>query len=118
MMSFMKLFKSSVQSENILLKTMNEIFIIEFDHIDMFFIDDSEETDKTYVENLLLTLIRFTDHITLVIAFFDIAFIFLKKDCISHSRFKISIDIHVESICHISAQSDLIILLRMMSLII
>ena len=84
----------------------------------LFFIDESEGTGKTFVENLLLANARSFGDIALSVASFDIAAILLDGGRTSHFRLKISIEIHFESICPISTQSDLAALLRKTSLII
>ena len=91
---------------------------VELNRTGLFFIDGPGGTGKTYVENLLLAWVRSTGRIALSVASSGIASILLEGGRTSHSRFKIPIDIHADSICHISAQSDLATLLKMTSLII
>jgi|SRR5579859_7338254 len=84
----------------------------------LFFIDGSGGTGKTFVENLLLAKARSSGAIALSVASSGIAAILLDGGRMSHSRLKIPIEIHSESICPISAQSDLAALLRRTSLIV
>ena len=84
----------------------------------LFFIDGPGGTGKTFVENLLLAKARSSGAIALSVASSGIAVILLDGGHTSHSRLKIPIEIHSESICPISAQSDLATLLRRTSLII
>jgi len=91
---------------------------VELNRTGLFFIDGPGGTGKTYVENWLLAWVRSTGRIALSIASSGIASILLEGGHTSHSRFKIPIDIHADSICHNATQSDLATLLKMTSLII
>ena len=84
----------------------------------LFFIDGPGGTGKTFVESLLLAYVRSRGQVALAIASSGIASILLEGGRTSHSRFKIPIDIHSESICNISAQSELAKLLRITKLIV
>jgi hypothetical protein len=84
----------------------------------LFFIDGPGGTGKTFVENLILAQARSSGAIALSVASSGIAAILLDAGRTSHSRFKIPIDIHSESLCPISAQTDLAALLKETSLIV
>jgi len=85
----------------------------------LFFIDGPGGTGKTFVESLLLAYVRRRPgQIALAVASSGIASLLLEGGRTSHSRFKIPIDIHSESICNVSGQSDLAKLLRIAKLIV
>jgi ATP-dependent DNA helicase PIF1 len=84
----------------------------------LFFIDGPSGTGKTFVENLLLAYTRAHGNIAIAVASSGIASILLDGGRTSHSRFKIPIDIHDDSKCNISAQSDLAALIKLTHLII
>jgi ATP-dependent DNA helicase PIF1 len=84
----------------------------------LFFLDGPGGTGKTFVESLLLAHVRAQGQVALAVASSGIASILLEGGRTSHSRFKIPIDVHSESICSISAQSDLAKLLQMATLIV
>ena len=84
----------------------------------LFFLDGPGGMGKTFVESLLLAHVRAQGQVALAVASSGIASILLEGGRTSHSRFKIPIDIHSESICTISAQSDLAKLLQMAKLIV
>ena len=56
--------------------------------------------------------IQFDEEIALITVFSDIAAILLNEDMMTHSRFKISIDINSDSIYNIFVQSHLTELIR------
>jgi hypothetical protein len=87
-------------------------------HGGLFFIDGPGGTGKTFVENLLLNWVRGNSQIALAVASSGIAANLLHHGRTSHSRFHIPLDIQPESLCTISAQSELAELLRSTSLII
>ena len=64
----------------------------EHDLKQLFFLDDLESTNKIFVQNIVMTKLRFEKFIVLVVAFFDIAITLLNDDQIAHARFKISLD--------------------------
>ena len=84
----------------------------------LFFIDGPGGTGKTFVETLLLAYVRSQGEVALAVASSGIASILLEGGCTSHSRFKIPIDVHSESICDISAGSELAKLMRITKLIV
>ena len=94
------------------------ISTIDNDSDQLFFVDGPGGTGKTFIENILLTHIRSQGHVTLIVASSGIIVILLDDDRISHSRSRIPIDIISESIYSISAQNDIIKLIRMIKLII
>ena len=59
----------------------------------MFFLDKFDDIEKTFLINLILAKIQFDERIALTIIFSNIAVILLNEDIITHSRFKIFIDI-------------------------
>ena len=94
------------------------ISILDNDNGQIFFVDGPGGTGKTFVENLLLARVRSQGHISLAVASSGIAAILLDGGRTSHSRFRIPIDINSDSICSISAQSEIAKLIRMTKLII
>ena len=92
--------------------------VIDNDSGQLFFVDGPGGTGKTFIENLLLAHVRSQGHVALAVASSGIAAILLDGGRTSHSRFRIPIDITSESICSISAQSDIAKLIRMTKLII
>jgi len=84
----------------------------------LFFIDGPGETGKTFTDNLILVKVRASGAIALSVALSGIATILLNGGRSLHSRLKIPIEIHSESLCPISAQTDLAALLKATSLII
>ena len=59
----------------------------------MFFLDEFDDIEKTFLINLILIKIQFDEDITLTIIFSDIAIILLDENMTTHSQFKIFIDI-------------------------
>jgi hypothetical protein len=84
----------------------------------LFFLDGPGGTGKTFIEALLLVHVRAQRQVALAAASSGIASILLEGGWMSHSRFKILIDVHSESICSISAPSNLTKLLQMAQLIV
>ncbi|MCO5591078.1 hypothetical protein L7F22_045055 [Adiantum nelumboides] len=84
----------------------------------VFFLDGPGGTGKTYLYNALLSKIRGESSVALACASSGIAAQLLSNGRIAHSRFKIPIDVSVESTCNIKVNSQLAQLLRMASLII
>ena len=85
---------------------------ITSDEKDFFFLEDFDDIDKIFLINLMLVKIHFENCIALSIIFSGIVTTLLNDDIITHSRFKISIDIQSNSTCNIPAQSNLANLLR------
>ena len=69
------------------------------------FLDGFGETGKTFVVNLTLTKVRSGGQVALSVASSGIAATLLDGGTTAHSRFKIPIDIDVDSTCKIPAQS-------------
>jgi ATP-dependent DNA helicase PIF1 len=84
----------------------------------LFFIDGPGGTRENFVENLLLANVRSRDRVALAVASSGIAAILHEGGRTSHSRFKIPLDIHSESLCNVSAQCDLANLLQITDLIV
>ena len=59
----------------------------------MFFLDEFDDTGKTFLINLMLIKIQSDEEIALTIAFSGIAAILLDEDTTTHSQFKLLIDI-------------------------
>jgi len=68
----------------------------------LFFVYGSGGTGKTFVWTMLLSCLRGQGKIVLAIASSGIASLLLLGSRITHSRFKISIDLHDESTCNIT----------------
>jgi ABC-type taurine transport system substrate-binding protein len=68
----------------------------------LFFVYGSGGIDKTFVWTTFLSRLRGQGKIVLAIASSGIASLLLLGDRITHSRFKIPIDLHDESICNIT----------------
>ena len=77
-----------------------------------FFLEGFGGTGKTFLINLLLAKVRSDGGIALATASSGIAATLLDGGTTAHSPFKIPIDIQSDSICNISAQSQLAQLLR------
>ena len=60
---------------------------------DMFFLDKFDDIEKTFLINLILAKIQSDEEIALTIISSDIIAILLNESMMTHSRFKISIDI-------------------------
>ena len=72
----------------------------------MFFLDNFENTNKIFVQNIVMTKLRFEKFIVFVVAFFDITIILLKSDQITHARFKIYLDSNFQNLCDIDKNID------------
>ncbi len=68
----------------------------------LFFVYGSGGTGKTFVWTTFLSRLQRQGKIVLVVASYGIAFLLLQGDRTAHSRFKILIDLHDESICNIT----------------
>jgi hypothetical protein len=68
----------------------------------LFFVYGSGGTGKTFVWTMLLFRLRGQGKIVLTVASSRIASLLLLGGRIAHSRFKIPIDLHDESICNIT----------------
>jgi len=90
----------------------------EKDQPKIFFLDGPGGTGKTHVENTVLAKVRSANDIALACASSGIAALLLTGGRTAHSSIKIPIDIHADSFCAISAQSELAQLIRLTKLII
>jgi hypothetical protein len=84
----------------------------------LFFMYGSDGISKTFVWITLLSRLRRQGKIVLAIASSGITSLLLLGDKIAHSRFKIPIDLHDESICNITQQMKVVELVRKVNLII
>ena len=89
----------------------------EFNVDQLFFLDESEDTNKIFVQNIVMIKLRFEERIVLVVTSFDIAATLLNDDQTAHSRFKISLDFESNSLCNIKKTNHLIELIREIDLI-
>jgi hypothetical protein len=70
----------------------------------LFFVYGNGGTIKTFVWTMLLSCLRRKGKIVLIVASLGIASLLLLGGITAHSRFKIPIDLHDESICNITQQ--------------
>jgi hypothetical protein len=84
----------------------------------LFFVYGSGGTDKTFVWTTFLSHLQGQGKIVLAIASSGIASLLLLGSRITHSRFKILIDLHDESTCYITQQMKVVELVRKADLII
>ncbi len=84
----------------------------------LFFMYGSGGTGKTFVWTTLLSRLRRQGKIMLVVASSGIASLLLLGGRTAHSRFKIPIDLHDESICNITQQMKVFELVHKVNLII
>jgi len=86
-------------------------------HAKVIFIDGPGGTNKTYIENLILNVVRSRGDIALVIASSGIATLLLSGGRMAHSYLKILIALDCTSFCYICKQDDLAVLIRQTKLI-
>jgi hypothetical protein len=84
----------------------------------IFFIDGPGGTGKTFVENMILARVRSNGDIAIAVASSGVAALLLDGGRTAHSRFKIPINTHSDSLCSIKAQSDLAKLIQQAKVII
>ncbi|XP_038695498.1 uncharacterized protein LOC119992778 [Tripterygium wilfordii] len=84
----------------------------------LFFVYGHGGTGKTFLYNSIISRLRSEGSIVLVVASSGIASLLLPGGRTAHSRFKIPIDIHEESSCHIKKGTQLADLLNKTSLIV
>ncbi|ESN99485.1 hypothetical protein HELRODRAFT_93087, partial [Helobdella robusta] len=84
----------------------------------LFFIDGPGGTGKTFVFNALLCHVRRQGKFSLAVATSGIAALLLDGGRTAHSRFKIPLEIHYNSMCSIPVNSQIANLLRATKLII
>ena len=98
-------------------KIINAIQDNEFDMSELFFLNDSDDTSKIFVQNIVMTKLRSQQSIVLAVAFFDIAATLLDDDQTAYARFKIFLNFNNESICNIKKSTDRTTLLKTTKLI-
>jgi hypothetical protein len=86
-------------------------------HAKVIFIDGPGGTGKTYIENLILNVVRSRGDIALVVASLGIAALLLLEGQTAHSYLKILIALDRTSFCYIRKQDDLAMLIRQTKLI-
>ncbi len=86
-------------------------------HTKVIFIDGPGRTGKTYIENLILNIVRSHGDIALAIASSGIAVLLLSGGRTTHSYLKIPIALDHTSFCCIRKQDDLATLIRQTKLI-
>ncbi len=84
----------------------------------LFFVYGSGGIDKTFVWTTLMSRLRGQGKIVLAVASSRIASLLFLGGKTAHSRFKIPIDLHDESICNITQQMKVAELVRKVDLII
>lgn len=84
----------------------------------LIFLDGPGGTGKTLVERMCLAHVRARRGIALAVASSGVASLPLPGGCTAHSRFKIPVQIHADSTCSDSVQSNLATLLRETELIV
>ena len=82
-----------------------------------FFLDDSNDTKKIFVQNIVMNKFRFEEHIVFVVASFDIVATLLNDNQTAHVRFKIFFNSIAESTCNIKKKIDRNNLLKQIKLI-
>jgi len=80
-------------------------------HTKVLFIDGPSGTNKTYIKNLILNVVRSCGDIALVVASSGITAHLLLKRRMTHSYLKISIVLDHMSFCCICKQDDLVALI-------
>jgi len=86
-------------------------------HTKVTFIDGPGGTGKTYIENLILNVVRSRGDITLIVTSSGIAALQLSRGRTTHSYLKIPIAFDCTSFCYIHKQDDLAVLIRQTKLI-
>ena len=94
----------------------------KFELDQFFFLDDSEKTEKIFVQNIVMIKLRAIEFqnesiIVFAIIFSDIAITFLDDDFIAHSRFKISLNIIEKNTCNIKKNNNRCEFIRKIKLI-
>ena len=89
----------------------------EFQVDSLFFLDDFESIDKIFVQNIVMTKLRFENRIVLVVASSSIVVTLLNDDQTTHARFKISLDFDAFNICDIKKSTNRYELIRKTNLI-
>jgi hypothetical protein len=86
-------------------------------HAKVIFIDGLGGTCKTYIENLILNIVRSRGDIALAVASSSIVALLLSGGRTAHSYLKIPIALDHTSFCYIRKQDDLAVLIRQTKLI-
>jgi len=86
-------------------------------HAKVIFIDGPGGTGKTYIENLILNVVRSHSDVALVVASSGIVALLLSGGRTAHSYLKIPIALNCTSFCYIRKQDDLATLIRQTKLI-
>ena len=89
----------------------------EFQVDNLFFLDNFESIDKIFVQNIVMTKLRFENRIVLVVASSSIVVTLLNDDQTTHARFKISLDFDAFNICDIKKSTNRYELIRKTNLI-
>ena len=89
----------------------------EFQVDNLFFLDDSESIDKIFVQNIVMTKLRFENRIVFVVASSSIVVTLLNDDQTAHARFKISLNFDAFNICDIKKNTNRCELIRKTNLI-
>ena len=79
---------------------------MSFKSIIFFLLDDFKNIDKIFVQNIIMTKLRFENRIALVVASSGIVVTLLNDDRTTHARFKISFDFDAFNICDIKKNTD------------
>ena len=77
-----------------------------FDVNQLFFLNDFDDTNKIFMQNIVMIKLRARDDIILVVVFFDITITLLNDDQTTHVRFKISFDFDAQTLCNIKKNSN------------
>ena len=83
----------------------------------LFFLDDSGDTNKIFVQNIVMVKLRSENTIVLFVVFCDIATTFLNDDQTTYARFKISFDSNAQNLYNISKNSNRVRLIQQTKLI-
>ena len=67
-----------------------------------FFIDDPDGTEKTFLYNVLLSIIRLSDEIAVAVVSSGIVTLLMTGGKTAYSRFKIPLKLNETSTCNIS----------------
>ncbi|OAQ29954.1 hypothetical protein K457DRAFT_1774401 [Linnemannia elongata AG-77] len=70
-----------------------------------YFIDGPAGTGKTFLHSLILSMVRSIRHIALAVAGSGIAELLLQGGRTAHSRFKIPVPTHEDSVCSVNHRS-------------
>ena len=82
-----------------------------------FFLNDSNETNKIFVQNIVMSKFRSKEIIVLVVISFDITIIMLNDDSTAHVRFKKILNFDVHNFCDIFKKFDWINFIQKIKLI-